>query len=256
MKVSALKTNPVYAGDDIFDLIDEAMEQIDETIELENSVIAVTSKVVGLCESRVLDLAPHQTKHNIVIQESDYYLDPSKSQYSLMLTIKDNMLAVNAGIDESNVASGIVLFPENPWRSAQEIWQYLREEYKVKNIGVVITDSTSYPLRWGVVGRCLSYAGFSGLRSYIGEPDLFGRKMQMTQVNIAESLAATGVFAMGEAAESTPLAVITEIPRISFLDRALTDQEITGWNIALNDDVFSPILQAVEWKKGGGGWKN
>jgi F420-0:gamma-glutamyl ligase len=64
----------------------------------------------------------------------------------------------------------------------------LRKKHQLKNFGVITTDSRSFPLRWGVVGTTIAYCGFKGLNNHIGQRCLFGRKMKMEQVNVAEAL--------------------------------------------------------------------
>ncbi len=86
------------------------------------------------------------------------------------------------------------------------------EAYNVKNIGVIITDSRITPLRAGVLGVALGYAGFTGIRDYRGKPDLYGRPMEVTQTNSADSLATAATFLMGEGDESQPLAVVEGAP--------------------------------------------
>ena len=41
-----------------------------------------------------------------------------------------------------------------------------------------------------------------------GQSDLFGRQLQVSEVAVADSLAAAAVLVMGEAAEGTPLVLI------------------------------------------------
>ena len=71
-------------------------------------------------------------KHDLVKSEADYYLPAHSSKYDLMLTIKDSVLAVNAGIDESNADNRYILWPENVQKVTNEIWEFLRKEYCLK----------------------------------------------------------------------------------------------------------------------------
>ncbi len=168
-----------------------------------------------------------------------------------MLTVKHQVLAVNAGIDESNADEQYVLLPSDPYASAAEIWKWLRKEYKLKDVGVIISDSRTFPLKWGTIGTCLAHAGFSAINNMIGKPDLFGRPLHLTQVNVAEALAVAAVLEMGEAAEAQPVAVITDASMVVFQDHPPTQQEIKDMYIALEDDAYAPILIRADWKKGG-----
>ena len=174
----------------------------------------------------------------------------TSSKYGVMLTIKGNWMFANAGIDESNANGQYLLWPKNPQESAAQIWNFLREKYHLKEVGVTISDSSSLPLNWGVTGHAIAYAGFNPLRNYIGKSDLFGRPLQMEQLNIAQSVTAAAVMEMGEGAEQTPLAIVTDLHDVEFQDHVPTPSELAALKINLEDDIFAPILTKADWKKG------
>jgi coenzyme F420-0:L-glutamate ligase/coenzyme F420-1:gamma-L-glutamate ligase len=72
------------------------------------------------------------------------------------------------------------------------------------NVGVIINDSFGRAWRNGVVGVALGAAGVPSLRNMVGIPDLFGRKLQVTEVAVADEVAAAGSLLMGQAAEGLP----------------------------------------------------
>jgi F420-0:gamma-glutamyl ligase len=120
-------------------------------------------------------------------------------------------------------------------------------------VGVIITDSKTTPLLWGVTGVAIAHAGFKALHDLIGQPDLFGRLLKMEKVNVAQGLATAAVLVMGEAAEQTPLATITDIPGIEWQDRIPTGEELAALRIELADDAYAPILEKAHWQTGGRG---
>ncbi|MEO8581676.1 MAG: coenzyme F420-0:L-glutamate ligase [Patescibacteria group bacterium] len=249
MRVTPYKTPIVQVGDDLFEVLKKHLPKIQE-----NDVVVITSKIIGLCENAVVsikDLSSKAEKHAVVQQESEYYIDPHSSKYDLMLTIKHQVLAVNAGIDESNVDGYYVLWPQDPQKSVNAIWNWLKETYGLKQVGVILSDSRTIPLKWGVIGTALSHCGFLALNDMRGKPDLFGREMKMTQINVADALAVAAVYEMGETNESTPLAVISDVSGVAFQDHEPTKQELADLVIELEDDVYAPILQKADWKKGG-----
>lgn len=218
-------------------------------------MVVVTSKIVALCESAVVKMSENPTKDEknaLVARESELYIDPHSSKYHFMVTIKHQVMAVNGGIDESNVEGYYVLWPQDLQKSANEIWRWIRETYRVKEVGVILSDSRTIPLKWGVIGTCLSHCGFLSLNDMRGKPDLFGRPMKMTQINVSEALAVAAAYEMGETNESTPLGVIKEASWVTFQDHEPTKQELAELGIELEDDVYAPILEKAEWKKGGG----
>ena len=250
MIIKPIKTDLVKVGDDLFEVISKNIESLPE-----ESVLVVTSKIISVCERRVINKHSEEKKekHNIVKKEADLYVDPTESKYDIMLTIKNNILAVNAGIDESNANDNFILWPKDIQEKTNQIWMFLQDHYKLKKVGVIVTDSKTFPLKWGIVGTSISSCGFKGLFDYRGKKDIFGRILKMSQINIAEALAVSAVFEMGEADEKMPLCVITNIPKIEFQDRVPTKKELKDLLIDTKDDVYAPILTKAKWIKGGRG---
>lgn len=249
MKVTAIKTPVVAVGDDWQEVLKTSLP----SSLPEKSVIAITSKILGLAQKRVVAAQKGQEtaqKHQLAQQEADWYLDQHLSRYGIMITIKNDTLISSAGIDASNTGGWLVLWPEDVQKLTNQIWRWLRTTYQLRQVGVIITDSHCFPLRWGVIGTSLAYCGFRGLNSKIGQKDLFGYQFAVTRVNVAEALAATAVFEMGETNEQTPVALITEIRDITFQARVPNQTELQGMKIDRRDDVFAPILTAAPWKKG------
>jgi dihydrofolate synthase / folylpolyglutamate synthase len=168
----------------------------------------------------------------------------------VVLAINNNLIAPSAGIDESNGNGYYILWPENPQKTANEIRSYLIKRFSVSEAGVIITDSRTTPLRWGTTGISIAYSGFLALNDYIGRPDIFGRKLEMTKANIADALAVAAVVVMGEGSEQTPLAVIKDVPFVHFQKRNPSAGEVRGLRIEMKDDVYEPLLTSVDWKKG------
>ena len=250
MIIKPIKTNLVKVGDNLFDFISKNIKDLKE-----ESVLVVTSKIISVCEGRVVNKLTEEKKekHNIVKKEADLYVDPTESKYDIMLTVKNNIVAVNAGIDESNADSHFILWPKDIQKSANDIWKFLRKHYNLKKVGVIITDSKTFPLKWGIVGTSIASCGFKGLFDYRGKKDIFGRVLKMSQINVSEALAVSAVFEMGEADEMMPLCVIKDIPKIEFQDRIPTKKELKDLFFNIKDDVYAPILTKANWKKGGSG---
>lgn len=254
MKVTAIKTPLVRKNDSLKELIRQSIPSMNE-----RSVLAISSKIVAYSQGRIvkkkLGLSKEEErkfKHELVKQNADQYLDPNDSIYNLMITITNNTISVNAGLDESNVeGNNYILWPEKMQETANDIWNFLREEYNLKEVGVVFTDSKTIPLRWGVVGTCLVHCGFNALYNCIGMEDLFGRKMVMETIAIAEAVTIAAVLEMGEVAERTPLAIVEDIKLIEFQDHVPTAADRKRLFIRAEDDVYEPFWTGVKWKKGG-----
>lgn len=253
MVISAVKTHKITHTDtDLIQVLDRYIKQLKE-----GSIVAITSKIVSICEGRILEVRgeneekKRNEKQRLIEKHSQYFIPPEMNQYNVTLTIANHMLMASAGIDESNGNGFYVLWPENPQQSANQIRSYLKKKFNIKKLGIIITDSKTTILRWGVTGVCLSYSGFMPIKDLIGTPDLFGKNLRMTKVNIADGLAGAAVFVMGESQEQTPLAIIEDIPHIEFLDRDPSPDELDSLKIAPEDDLYGSFLQSAKWQKGG-----
>lgn len=249
MKVQAVKTRKFLPPkDNLWDLL--------STIKSlkENSIVAVTSKVVAIGEGACIEISKIK-KDELIIREADKYLSREEAPGDLVMhTIKNNMLVASSGVDESNGNGFYILWPKDPFESAKKIWEFLRSKFKIKDIGVIITDSRLTPLRQGVVGYSIGHFGFKPIKDYRGTIDLFGRKFEMETSNIPDSLASAIVLEMGEGRESQPLAVITDIPYIEFIESDFKPKDGDyGLDIDEKKDIFYPFLSSVNWKKGGSG---
>jgi dihydrofolate synthase / folylpolyglutamate synthase len=178
-----------------------------------HAVVAIASKVVSLCENRVV-AASESSKRALVEAESERERDTlnTAGPHDFRFTITQNTLIPSAGIGESNVGGGYLLWPADPQRTANAMRSHLSRRTGAKHVGVVITDSTCTPLRRGTSGICLAHSGFRALNDYIGKPDLFGRPFRVGLANVAAGLAAAAVLAVGEGAERTPICVIDDVP--------------------------------------------
>lgn len=246
MKIEVIKTHKITTEDkDILVLLDKYLTGLSE-----KSVVAVTSKIVAICEGRVVS-HDKGVRQELIEQESEYYIAPDNHKYNLTTSITRNQLVMNGGVDESNVSEGYVLWPSDPQASANSVRRYLADRFSLKEVGVVITDGRTIPLRWGVMGASIASSGFHHLNNYIGTPDVFGRHFKSTKLNIEEGLAAAASLVMGEGAEQTPLAIITDIPFVQFTGRDPTPEELELLQISMEDDLYGPLLQNAPWKKGG-----
>ena len=246
MIVRSVKTGKLYP--EIFSSLEDIIDRYIPHIE-ERSIITITSKIVSITQGRVVK-KEGTDKNKLIEKEADLFIPPSENKYDFYLTIKNNTLIPSAGNDGSNAGHYYILWPDGAQLVANQIRDYLTKKFNILNVGVLITDSTTAPLRWGVRGIAIAHSGFNALNDYIGKPDIFGRKLEVTKANVADALAAAAVIEMGEGNEQTPLAVITDVPYIEFQDRNPTHEEIDSMKISLEDDIFEPILKSVKWHKG------
>lgn len=245
MNIVSIKTHKITRTDsDILKVLDHYILTLEE-----KSVVAVTSKIVAICEGRIVPVE-ETDKQTLIEQESEYYLQAKTNKYNISFAINNGFLVAGAGIDESNGNGYYVLWPENIQLTVNQIREHLSKRFNLKHIGVIITDSRTTPLRWGVTGMAIAHSGFAMLKDYINQEDIFGRKLMYTKENVADGLASVSTLVMGEGQEQTPLAVITEIPFVEFQDRNPTDEELQATKLSMEEDLYAPFITSAPWKKG------
>ena len=231
LQVKAISTRTYHLGDNFTDFLKKSLNGVLQ----EGDILAVTSKIVSLSESRVVQKSGINKKE-LIQKEADYYL--GEIGYGCHLTVKQGLLIPSAGVDESNAEGEFyILYPLDPFQSAKRIHNVVKQEFHIKNVGILLTDSRTMPLRRGVLGAALAYYGFKGVKSKIGEKDLFGRTLKMTQINMADALATAAVFTMGEGGESCPLALLKT--EVEFMESA-SNKEL---QISPDEDLYKPFLQ-------------
>ena len=243
MIVSPIKTEKVSpCSTTLAALLDRSLKKFPE-----GSVLVITSKVVALCEGRVLPL--EKISEGTLKEEADYYLPKEASRYGVPITIKDNAFIARAGMDASNTGGYYSLLPKDSYQTAKKIRAYLVKRFGVKQAGVIIVDSHSSPLRRGVTGVAIGWSGFEGLKGYEHVPDIFGSYFT-SHANHVDALATAASLTMGEGNEQTPLVLITDIPFVTFRAASPTKKELPYFKPALADDLFAPLFDFKKLKKG------
>lgn len=219
---TALPNIPLVApGDDIRAIIKHGLKEADIVLE-DGDVIVIAQKIISKAENRYVDLTgitPSAKAEELakVIGKDPRHIEVVLSESSELLRYRQNVMIVahrlgfvmaNAGIDESNISHAeghrLLLLPVDPDKSCQELKSALDLDFNA-SVGVIINDSFGRPWRNGVVGVALGAAGISSLQNLIGSADLFGRTMQVTEVAIADELAAAASLVMGQGEEGLPI---------------------------------------------------
>lgn len=246
MNIEAIRTERIEPEScSILELLDKSLTNLSP-----RSVVAITSKVVSLCEGSVIPVEGTDLTQ-LIHSQSDLFLPEAKSIYGINFTVTNDTLIPNAGIDESNAGGVYVLWPKDAQSTANSVRKHLIDKFDLEELGVIITDSTCSPLRRGVTGIALAFSGIKPLKDYIGSPDLFDRPFKVSQASIVGGLAAAAVLMMGEGSESTPIAVMSDVRVADFVSRNPTLQELTSMRIPVEEDLFAPFLAQIDWQKGG-----
>ncbi|MDD5175326.1 MAG: coenzyme F420-0:L-glutamate ligase [Sterolibacterium sp.] len=207
----------VKSGDDLAALLAAAMPSA-----ANGDVLVVAQKIVSKAEgssvnlntvspsARALELAAITGKDprlvEVVLSESSEVLRAKPDV--LIVRHRLGYVVANAGIDRSNVRSPageehVLLLPRDADASAAALRAGLQQRLGLE-LGIVISDSFGRPWRNGVVNVALGVAGLPALVDCRGELDLYGRKLEVTQVALADALAAAAGLLMGEGAEGQP----------------------------------------------------
>lgn len=232
---------PATIQQDRFDLVDTIIQMIadaNDTLQT-GDVIAISSKYTAISDGRVVNLETVTPTGRAIQIAAQYNMDARIVQLIIdnsdhifggiemgfLLTHTFGIISPNAGLDRSNIPAGrVVLFPADPYASAERIRQALQTHYGVQ-IGVILTDSWLMPGRWGTTGVALACAGFEPLQDERGRPDLFGNLMQVTQRSIADTLCICAEMVMGERDEAIPIAIIRHAS-ITLTDRPINVSDV------------------------------
>ena len=211
----------VHPGDDLAALILDALQR--QSLALENGdVLVVTQKVVSKAEGRIVDLndvEPGPFARQIAEQwEKDARVVETVLRESARIVRMDHgvvicetrhgFICANAGIDSSNVErlGTVTLLPEDPDASARALRARIKKELGV-SVAVVITDTFGRPWREGHVNFAIGVAGMLPVRDYNGQVDPAGYELRVTQMAVADELAAAAELAHGKL-DRTPVAVV------------------------------------------------
>ncbi len=180
----------------------------------DGDVLAISSKIVAIGEGRCVAKAGID-KASLVQREA--VISIPRSYATKPLTITNYAFISAAGIDESNGDGYYVLLPEDAFQSAARIHAWATAQFGCTKLGVVITDSHSGPFRQGATGIAIGFWGIAPLISHIGKEDLFGRVIQHERSNMVDGIAAASNLVMGETNECQPLAIVRDVPGITFV---------------------------------------
>ena len=196
MEIIPIKTKLFKLGDDLNKFLFSNLPPLKN-----GDIVCLSSKVAGLAEGRIF---AKKDKIKLIKQESSYY----KKTALCYFTVRQGLICTNAGIDESNAFDKIILLPKRPYKTADTLRRALIKHYKIKNLGIILTDSFILPLRSGVINIAVAYSGFYGVENLINKKDLCRRPLKMTLVNKADAIATAAGFCMGESSDRTPLAIV------------------------------------------------
>lgn len=187
----------------------------------DDDILVVTHKIVSKAEGRIVDLATVKPSTKAIRMAEEHDKDPRVMELILnestqilrakngiiISETKHGFVCANAGVDQSNVEGDkAVLLPVAPDESASRLQDAVKKTVG-KEIAVVITDTFGRTFRNGQTNVAIGIAGINPIKSYIGTYDMYGRKLRVTEIAVADEIASAAELVMGKA-EGTPVAII------------------------------------------------
>jgi coenzyme F420-0:L-glutamate ligase/coenzyme F420-1:gamma-L-glutamate ligase len=218
----------VQEGDDLAALILAAVSRCGEHL-CDGDVLVVAQKIVSKSEGRLvpldvvrpspraIELAEKTAKDprivELVLRESTEVVRFARDV--LIVAHRLGFVMANAGIDQSNVApqgdEAVLLLPEDPDGSCARLRHALQAREGV-DVGVIVNDSHGRAWRNGSVGVALGVAGLPAVVDLRGRADLFDRTLRVTEIGLADELAAAASLLMGQADEGRPVVLVRGVP--------------------------------------------
>ena len=211
----------VQPGDDLAALTLAAYAATKLTLE-DGDVIVVAQKIVSKSEGRIVEVASVTPSERAIALAAETGKDPRfveivLSESRRIVRHRPNLIVAehrlgfvmaNAGIDHSNVGPDdgrerVLLLPLDPDASALALQQQLAQRTG-KRLAIIVSDSFGRPWRRGTVGIALGAAGLPAVIDWRGQPDLFGRKLEVTETGFADEIATAAGLLMGQADEGIP----------------------------------------------------
>ena len=224
-----LTTLPLIApGDDLGALIAAAAAAEGLTLR-DDDIVVVAQKVVSKAENRFVRLAEVVPSAEALTLAEKTDKEPRLVEVILgdtaaviravpgvlIVAHKLGFISANAGIDHSNVAADheqlLLRLPADPDASARGLRERLFALTGARP-PLLIIDSHGRPWRFGTVGVTIGVSGLVPVEDWRGRPDLFGTRLQYTEVGFADQVAAGASLLMGQAAEGAPVVVVRGLP--------------------------------------------
>jgi coenzyme F420-0:L-glutamate ligase/coenzyme F420-1:gamma-L-glutamate ligase len=211
----------IQPGDDLNSLLHNALLSMQPQ---SGDILVVTSKIVSKAEGnfvnlrdivpseRAIEVGQHTLKDPRLVQVIlDESIDISRMAPGVLITRhRLGFVSANAAIDHSNTSTDpevVLLMPRDPDASARDIHAALHASLGLA-LPIVIADSHGRPHRMGTVGVAVGVAGMPGVEDWRGQPDLFGFRLQHTEVGLADLVASAAALVMGQAAEGVPAVLV------------------------------------------------
>lgn len=177
---------------------------------VDGDVLVVTSKIVSKAEGRLVDVPRQGPARDaaraaaVAAETADVVAVRGATR---IVRTHHGFVLNGAGIDASNVSPGqLALLPRDPDASARALRAALRTRHG-RHVAVVVSDTAGRAWRLGQTDLALGCAGLPPLRDHRGQTDPYGNPLTVTQIAVADELAAAAELVKGKCA-GVPLAIV------------------------------------------------
>ncbi|MFI7675281.1 coenzyme F420-0:L-glutamate ligase [Actinophytocola sp. NPDC049390] len=173
-------------------------------------IVVVTSKIVSKVEGRLVRVPADpeerdRARRRLVFEESVRII--ARKARTLITENHLGIVQAASGIDASNVAADeLALLPADPDASALALRRGLAERLGVE-VAVVITDTMGRAWRVGQTDAAIGSSGLRVLHGYRGQVDRQGNELAVTEIAVADEVAAAADLVKGKLG-ALPVAVV------------------------------------------------
>lgn len=195
---------PVHTGDELTEILATALQPL---APKSGDILVVTHKVVSKAEGRVVTIEGDEEIFRRALVESQAVSVVRRRGSLIIAETEHGFICANAGVDRSNAEPGtMILLPEDPDRSAHRIRTLLDRKFGI-DIPVIISDTFGRPWRRGLTDIAIGVSGLEAVIDLRGTRDWAGRELEVTEIAVADELAAAADLVMGKA-DGIPAALI------------------------------------------------
>ena len=211
----------IHPGDDLARLIADAVRAQGDDL-LDGDVLVVAQKIVSKSEGRIVHLSDVTPSERATAMARDSGKDARQLEVILSETAeivrwthgvlisrtRHGFICANAGVDRSNAGAPdtVILLPVDPDASANRLRDALRTAIGA-TVAVVVTDTFGRAWREGHMNVAIGIAGLPALKRYMGQFDPEGYELRVTEIAVADEVAAAAELVMGKL-DRCPVAIV------------------------------------------------
>jgi coenzyme F420-0:L-glutamate ligase len=208
----------IRPGDDLAGILADAVDDLRD-----RDCLVVTQKVVSKAENRLVEVDPDDRRSHKPLVERESVRILRRRGDLIISETTHGFVCANAGVDLSNVERGwAALLPIDSDRSARRIRDVIRARRGIE-VGVIVSDTFGRPWRRGVTDVAIGCAGIGAIVDLRGTTDTFDRELLVTEVAVADEIAAAADLVMGKAT-GVPVAIVRGLDPSWFRTGSVADE--------------------------------